>query len=129
MRSMGKLVFYNTWAVLFCDEDLRKYYTSLLERDRWIKVMIPKWGSHISVIRGDGEVVSPEYRYLWNKYHEHGIEFEYSVDVEEAYGGNGRYYYWLPIKCSQILDIREELGLSREPIVSNGLHLTLGSIF
>ena len=128
MKSTGILVFYNTWAIAYCDDGLQKYYAYLLERKKWIKLMIPKWGSHISLIRGDGEKVPSEHMKKWKKYDGRRFEFEYSVNIEEAYGGGGRYYYWLPIDCEFLLDIREEFGLSRDPIVSNGLHLTLGSL-
>ena len=129
MKSQGILVFYNTWAIAYCDEGLRKYYAYLLEREKWIKLMMPKWGAHISVIRGDGETVLSEYQKKWKKYDGRRFDFEYGIDIAEDYGGGGRYYYWLPVECSFLLDIREEFGLGRDPIVSNGLHLTLGSMY
>ena len=123
MKSTGILVFYNTWSVLYCDEGIRAYYANLLERKLWIKIMPPKWGAHVSVIRG--EPVEDQYKKNWKKYDGKRVEFEYSNIIKEGTGGNGYYYYWLPITCDFLLDVRSQFGLARESIT---LHMTLGCL-
>lgn len=66
----------------------------------------------------NGGVETPPNVNLWEKYEGKQVEFEYTNEVDSAYG-----YYWVPIKCEELLDLREELGLSRK--LQWPLHLTI----
>lgn len=76
----------------------------------------PAWETHISVIRDEK---SPN-EAAWMKYEGEAIEFSYVPNLEF----NG-IYVWLPVVCERALDIREELGLSRNPFYN--LHMTIGN--
>lgn len=82
-----------------------------------LRLQHPAWGSHISVCRG--EKVS-NWKFFKDKYNGQNIEFEYSISPKT----NG-IHWWLKVKCEKALDIREDMGLSRNG--KWGLHLTLGS--
>jgi len=56
----------------------------------------------------------------WREYERKWIEFEYTPVLKS----NG-VYVWLPVICEEALDLREELGLSRNPY--HPLHLTVGN--
>lgn len=105
------------WLVLYCDDELVKYYSHLFKKEYpWLpKLQRPVWGAHVSVIRG--EKIQNEDK--WGLFHKKRIDFDYEPGVID----NGEYY-WLKVKCDALLDIREMYGLSREP--KFGLHLTVG---
>lgn len=102
------------WLILDCCPDLARYYREMLARFApWNKVMAPAWGCHISVVRGE----EPPHKARWREGHGESVEFEYSPDLQT----NGEYY-WLPVRCDRLLEIRKRLGLG-EPVV--GLHITV----
>jgi hypothetical protein len=124
MKSLGKLIYSPrthlassaNWLVVMCDDEISRYYRSLFYREfPWLgKLTRPVWGTHISVIRG--ERVDPK---LWRMDENKILEFEYDGGVRD----NGEYY-WLRVDCPYLFDLREKLGLSREP--KFGFHLTIG---
>jgi len=119
MKSIGKLHYYTKWLILLVDDEIAKYYQHIIYLwDRRLKLNHPMHGAHITIIAGKYEDVSNHPN--WKKYHNHKIEFEYSVDI----GTNG-CYFWLPVKCKQFEDIRVELGLS--PTIPYPWHLTIGN--
>lgn len=79
--------------------------------------MRPAWKEHITVIR-DEEPLNDK-KIFWERYNGYSIEFFFRIVPET----NGEYW-WLPVECEQLLDIREELGLSRNPYYP--LHLSIG---
>jgi hypothetical protein len=79
--------------------------------------MRPAWASHITVIRNE----EPPNRDLWEKYNNQKVDFLYIPPVET----NGEYF-WLNVICDKLFQIREELGLPREPEIP--LHLSIGHI-
>jgi len=74
----------------------------------------PAWGPHISIIRGER---LPDSR-AWRRYDGTVVRFSYNPELR--YNDN---HFWLDVQCNQLLDLREELGLRREPRVQ--LHLTM----
>lgn len=107
------------WLVLWCDKEIVKYYRHLyfLFRHKVDKLTRPAWDSHITVIRDEEP---PEDRqHLWRAHQDREVEFFYSSQV----GTNGSYW-WLPVFSPQLLELREDLGLSREPYYP--LHLSFG---
>jgi hypothetical protein len=130
-RSVGKLRYsphllgvradsVSWWLVVDCDPDIGRYYRHLfyLTHYKCQKIQSPAWKEHISVIRN--EKPKEEKTYLWKKYDGQDVEFWYSPSVR----GDGMFY-WLDVDCDCLLDIREELGLSRQPEFP--LHLTVGN--
>ena len=113
------------WLVIDCPEEIGKFYRHLLYLNTYktVKLHQPYWGSHITVIRNE-EPPKPE---LWSKYNGERVVFQYG-----EYAGTNhtdqrwKSFYWLGAKCAQALDIREELGLKRDPYPD--FHLTIGTI-
>ncbi len=124
MRSVGKLIYSpkthlsssEEWAVLMCDEELVKYYSTLFKKQfPWLpKLQRPVWGAHISIIRGE-KIINPDF---WGLHDKKYFDFDYEPGVIS----NGEYY-WLKVKCDALLDLREIYGLNRE--LKFGLHLTI----
>lgn len=130
MKSIGKIIYSPTshlgqpknWAILMCDDEISKYYRSLYSKEYrflngeypFTKLTRPVWGTHISFIRKE----KPS---IWGKNQNQIIEFEYFAGAKD----NGDYF-WLDVKCDYLLDLRESLGLTRNP--KFGLHLTFGKI-
>ncbi len=79
------------------------------------RVTSPAWGPHISVIRGE-PLPDPS---LWGLYEGTDIRFKY--DPESIYYNRG--HFWLDVECDPLLDLREELGLLRQP--RKPLHITI----
>lgn len=104
------------WLIVECCTDLGRYYRAMLNRYHLgaFKVQKPAWDAHISVIRGE----EPTNKALWDKLDGTAVEFSY----EDRLLTNDRHY-WLPVRCDTVLDLREELGLPRNPTLD--LHLTV----
>lgn len=104
------------WLILQCCPDLAKYCRMMINKYNLgsFKVMKPAWDSHISVTRGE----EPKNKELWNSLTGREVDFYYENKIET----NDRYY-WLPVQSDAILDVREQLGLLREPYYK--LHLTV----
>lgn len=119
-KSKGKLEYYTRWLILLVDDEIAEYYRHLIHLwDRRLKLQHPKHGDHITVIAGKYEDVGNHPN--WKKYHRQEVDFEYSIDI-----GSDGCYFWLPVECKQIEDIRVELGLpSKIPIP---WHLTVGNL-
>jgi hypothetical protein len=106
------------WLIVDCDPELGRYlrhlYTIAKRRTRTLQA--PLWGPHISVIRGE----EPHDVRAWGEHDGAAIEFDYDPNARETDG-----YVWYPVECAAMLDLRERLGLAREP--SPALHLTIGN--
>src|SRR5260221_12102806 len=98
------------WLILDCDPDLGRYFRHLfhLAAYKTQSLQCPLWDAHISVIAN--EPPPPDKAAVGGKYEGRELEFECSL-VAETDGT----YLWLPVTCEAALDIREELGLPREP--------------
>lgn len=111
-------MYLRKWLVIDVEPDIGRYYRHLYQshHHNCRTLLRPSWAEHISVVRG--EILPSEE--LWQKYHGESIEFEY---ISEIYDDG--LYFWLPVICDRALEIREELGLPREPEYS--LHITVGN--
>lgn len=109
----------NWWLVADVDPSLGQYLRQLYSLSRWRTDILrrPAWEAHITIIRNE----KPPKQELWEKYA--SLEVEFSYDLNEANGND--VYVWIPVVCERMLDVREELGLSRNPSLS--LHLTIGN--
>ena len=118
-KTLGNRISENWYLVLHCDEDIGKYYRYLfyIANFKTIKLQRPAWKEHITVIRN--EEPANEFKYLWEKYDSRTIEFEYEHNVKD-----NDHYYWFSAYSNDLLDIREELGLKREPEIP--FHLSIG---
>lgn len=117
-KLLGEKYSDNWWIILDCDPEIGRlyrhlYYTSVF---RTSKLVRPAWQEHITVVRNE----KPPLINLWEKHSGIEVEFRYNPVIQ----GDGRYF-WLEIESSHLLDIREELGLPREP--EYPLHLTIGN--
>jgi hypothetical protein len=71
---------------------------------------------HITIVKGQEPVVN---KTAWGKYEGEILEFEYLPTLEEHYN-----FWYLPVRCQRMFDIRAELGLSHK----HNLHITVGRI-
>jgi len=106
------------WVVLDVDEEIGRYYRELYRLNHYKTQVInrPAWGAHVSVVADE----IPLNQTAWRKYDRKLINFDYLPQPL----GNGKYV-WLPVVCEELLDLREELGLKRNPY--HPLHLTVGN--
>lgn len=119
-KCKGTLYYYPKWLIIIIDGDIAEYYRRLVYlSNKRLNLQHPKHGAHITVISGKYEDVSKHS--CWNKYERKEIEFNYSIDI----GTDGRYY-WLPVECQRIEEIRIELGLP--PKIPIPWHLTIGNL-
>jgi hypothetical protein len=115
--AQGRLSFHTIWIVLACDEELRKYYTALYKASTGIALAPPKFGSHVSVVRGDEEHIKPG---LWQRNLQGPtVLYEYEDEIREE-----DKYVWIDVRSKDLECLREGLGLSGTPPFS--FHLTLG---
>lgn len=113
------------WLVIDCPEDISKYYRHVthLASYRCLKLQRPYWGAHITVIRNE----EPPNQDLWNKYDGEEVVFQYGKYIGTNYNDDRwKSFWWLDARCERALNIREELGLRREPYPQ--FHLTIGNI-
>lgn len=113
------------WLVIDCQDDISEYYRHVIhiESYKTLKLQKPYWGSHITVIRNE----EPPNQELWKKYDGQEIVFKYGNHIGTNYSPERwKSFWWLDSRCEWALDIREELGLRREPYPQ--FHLTIGNI-
>lgn len=105
------------WLVVDCDEEIGRYFRSLydLAAYRTDSLQRPSWSSHITVIRDE----EPPNKQLWELYAGAKVEFMCFLPVR-----TDGYYYWLDVRCERLLNLREELGLPRQPEM--GFHISVG---
>lgn len=125
-KSTGKLmfdpvlgrkpVFSPWWMIVRTPKDIVDYYRYWFDQKTGVYLNEPKWGSHISVIRGEIPKENIEY---WKKDEGKTIEFNYSNKIKW-----NDDYVWIDVESEDLLDIREQLGLKRQP--KWNLHITLG---
>jgi hypothetical protein len=117
-KLLGKKQSSKWWVVLDCDPAIGKYYRHLYKlKYHYCKSLLrPAWKEHITVVRDE----EPPKKHLWEKYAGEEIGFEISHEIHT----NG-LHFWLPVQSGRLLDIREELGLTRNP--SAAFHLTIGN--
>ncbi len=115
-------IFENNWLFIQCDPELVRYYISRFNRshvalDR--QIMLTRWEGHISIVRGEN--IPEERREFFINLNNKPISFQYDPEIKD----NGNHF-WLDVKCDEGLNIREQLGLKRDPHIH--LHLTIGVI-
>lgn len=111
---------FSWWLVVDCDPEIGRYYRHLyyLAHNKCQNIQKSSWAEHITVIRD--EEPSEDKKGLWKKYDGMDVLFQYNPEVR----GDG-LYFWLDVESPFLLDIRSEIGLSRNP--EYPLHLTIGN--
>ena len=79
--------------------------------------MRPKFGAHISIVRGGDEGISQGT--LERNLNGEWIDFNYSNEIELVIN-----YVWMPVWGDALYAIRERVGVPREPVKS--FHMTVG---
>jgi hypothetical protein len=115
-------------VILDADPEIGRYYRHLSHvfRRSDNKIQRPAWKEHISVVRN--EEPPADKKPLWGKHEGEVVVFSYNP-IACSRGGESLsgqdLYVWFEVDCSRLLDLREELGLSRRPEFD--LHLTIGN--
>ncbi|WP_257389090.1 hypothetical protein [Tahibacter caeni] len=106
------------WLILDGDPELGRYLRHLhwIAQRRLRSLQAPLWGTHVSVIRGE----LPPHPGHWGDGEGERVDFTFDPLGRETNG-----YVWFPVRCAAVLDLRERLGLPREP--QPPLHLTVGN--
>lgn len=107
-------MFKKWWMIATVDGDFTEYYAWHVNKRTGLLFQKPAWGAHISVIRGEEPLNNK-----WMLHDGKEIVVQYDPDLRT----NGEHW-WANVKSEQLLDIREELGLTR--IGEFGLHMTIG---
>lgn len=105
------------WLILTCDPEIVRYYCWLARRSAIDIEGGSRHGPHISVIKGE----HPPNKNLWFKLKGNPITFEYSNQLRH----NG-YHVWLDVRCPELSQLREGLGLKPKPYHS--FHFTIGRL-
>lgn len=117
-EAKAKLEYHNSWLIAKCDQELLEYYRWWFWRKTHIWLMRPRWGAHISVVRGSEE--NEPIDGLFNHQRDNlSITFQYNNLLERH-----NRHIWMPAWGSDLGDVREECGLPREPIMP--FHMTVG---
>lgn len=116
-KLLGDRTSEKWWLVLDCDPSICTYYRDLyrLFHHGTRYLVRPAWDSHITVIRNE----EPTHKEFWEKHAGKEMEFEYE-NLPQTDGD----YWWLPVTCQMLLDIRGELGIDLNPQFP--LHLSIG---
>ncbi len=124
-KAKGKLVYdpktdsskFNFWwAKVDVPQSIVFYYQYWVRKELGIKLNMPMWKSHITVIRGE----EPKLKHFWKRYQNEAVEFEYSPELRLS-----ETYVWLTATCPRLEQIRTELGLRPTPRVP--FHITIGN--
>jgi hypothetical protein len=104
-------------AIIKTDCELDRYYGWFLKKRFNLELNKNLRGSHVTFIsdRLDKDIFE-QAAVIFNK-----KEIDFYIELEPRSNGE---HWWLRVHCPEAENIREVLGLSREPFF--GLHLTLG---
>lgn len=110
------LQYHTAWIIAKCDDQLVDYYRWWYYKIHHIKLMRPKFGAHISIVRGEEENITQG---NWERnMNGREIKFYYSNDIVDVYN-----YVWMPVWGEDLDVVRKEVGLGK-PIKS--YHMTVG---
>lgn len=114
-EAVGTLRYADDWLLLQVDDEIARYYASILKTRFGITVQHrSKWGAHVSIIRGE-ELPNPD---GWGADHGREIAIRYTHDIYT----NGAHW-WLNVESDDLADIRAGYGLPPE---KRHFHLTIG---
>jgi hypothetical protein len=110
--AKGKVRSSKEWLVLDTPNSIPRYYSFWVKKFTWKNVSLPLWGSHITCIAGKYQKVSDHP--LWGTYDGEIVPFEYSNVIETGKDDKGTYF-WLPVRCKRLEEIRLSFGLTPKP--------------
>jgi hypothetical protein len=102
--------------VVEVDQGIADFYRALIPK--WMPTQPQRYGAHVSVVRKE----TPLQTEHWGRYDGHETVFEYSNQIEQ-----NEVFFWLPVQCRRLMDIRVELGLPAHPWWVNQFHVTIGN--
>lgn len=111
-KSTGRLHYDDKWLVLRCSNSITAYYGYWCQKLTWKKGSTPFFQAHVTCVAGKYQDVS--HHPNWGKYQNLVVDFEYSNIIEYNKQDDGTYY-WLPVRCPFLENVRLELGLDRKP--------------
>lgn len=114
----GIVTYYNDYAVAYVDDELARYYRSLVPKS--IKLNKQRYQSHLTIVRKNAEF--PTKLENWEKHAGQTIDIWYNPEV-----GTCGTYYWLTAQSLDIGKIREELGLPKYRY-GDTYHITIGNV-
>jgi hypothetical protein len=110
-------------AMIRTNDDLADYYAWFINRRFNLPLNKPLRGAHVSIVndaeRDFAYGVEPRWENVKRKYG--GKPMDFFIDLEPRTNGE---HWWFRVYCPAGEDMREELGLKREPFYS--LHMTIG---
>lgn len=117
-KRLGEQSSPNWYVIIDADPAIGKYYRKLYSLAHFACKIIerPSWESHCCIVRNE----VPSKPKLWEAYSGKKIWLRC---FPELIASNG-FYWWIPVYCEAALNLRKELGLSREPLIP--FHLTIG---
>ena len=117
LSAKGQVRYHTIWIIVECADGIVDYYHWWYLRQYHVKLMKPKHGAHISIVRGEEEGIKPG---LWKRNLDGPqVSFFYTPDMK--WDDN---YVWLDVWGSDLEKIRTAVGLSETPPF--GFHLTVG---
>lgn len=112
-------VIAESWVLLECDTEIVRYYTYFLNK-KGIKLEKPLWGAHISIVRGEYDILPEDYKDKFGYNNGTELSFNYGSLVT-----NG-IHWWLEVESKELEDLRLHLGLDKHP--DFGFHITIGRV-
>ncbi len=110
-------------AMIVTQDDMSEYYSWFIDRRFNLKLNKPLRGAHVSIVNDaerDFQYGSePRWSAVKEKYDSKPMDFY--IDLEPRTNGE---HWWYRVYCPAGEDMREELGLKRDPFYS--LHMTIG---
>jgi len=118
-RSLAKVNYHISWITAECDDGILDYYWWWYWKEKHVKLIKPMFGAHISVVRGKEEEIDQGW---WERGFRGTVVFFYYPERIFLYDT----HVWLPVSGDGLYDIRESVGLSRNPVMP--FHMTIGRI-
>lgn len=119
IEAKAKVQFYTRYCVAYTDQEISRYYLSLLPKAWYVRPQM--YPTHLTIVRLDKEDVITE-QDNWGKRNNEEITFYYLPKVR-----TDSIYYWLDCYSKDICDIRESLGMARYRTGFDCFHLTIGN--
>ena len=117
VRTPQGEVFDPWWLILEYDTALLERWRKVAEEEHGIRLSYPRWRAHITVVSGE----IPRNRKKWGFRDGEEVRFTYTARIQ-----TDGIFFWLPVRCDKLLDLRAALGLPRNP--RRALHMTLGRV-
>src|SRR5438045_523270 len=111
------------WVVIECPYSIANYYKWWVEKFIGKKISTSYHGPHISVVAAKHEPAKNKAN--WKKYEGKIVDFKYFCNLKSDSKFLSRgIYFWLPVECPAIAEIRTSLGL--KPNLKWPYHMTIG---